>query len=215
MSIEDQPGYPGLTSKGVLALHADWPAYPVDHGWTTAVFYLCSFPAETTFTVVDDIDRCLLLRAEYPTKHPKGRRIEEASPPGWHTAALPWPRWGFSHFARHTAQNAGRPTCQNGANSRSYRRLCVMRRAFAAARNDRSGGPAEEFRVLRRSHLVAPPSIPQRSAGKSGPGAPSMTEVPSLGHPAPVWGPPTDVSGGVKREREVRGVPQRSTCCSR
>jgi hypothetical protein len=76
MSIEDQPGYLGLTSKGVLALHADWPAYPVDHGWTTALFHLCSFPAETTFTVVDDIDRCLLLRADYPTKHPKRKRIE-------------------------------------------------------------------------------------------------------------------------------------------
>lgn len=77
MNFEDYPGYLGRTSKYLLvALHADWPAYPVDHGWETALFYLCSFPEGTTFVVVDDIDRCLLLRADYPIKHPKAKRIE-------------------------------------------------------------------------------------------------------------------------------------------
>lgn len=78
MRFEDHPGYLGSTSKFLMAaLHADWPAYPVDHGWATALFYLCGFPAKTTFVVVDDIDRCLLLRADYPTrKQPNGKRIE-------------------------------------------------------------------------------------------------------------------------------------------
>ena len=63
-SLRDHPGYLGLTSEGVLAIHADWPSYPIEHGWLTALVNLCSFPRETTFTEIDDIDRCLLLSAE-------------------------------------------------------------------------------------------------------------------------------------------------------
>ena len=65
-------------------------------------------------------------------------------------------------------------------------------------RIDRSGAPLNGSGVLRRSHFVAPPNAPQRSTGKSGPGAPSMAEVPAVGHPAPVWGLPAHVSVYVK-----------------
>jgi hypothetical protein len=73
---------------------------------------------------------------------------------------------------------------------------CSSTRRQQASRSTVTG-PAEQFRVLRRSHLVARPSVPQRSTGKSGPGAPSMAEVPGLGAPAPVRGLPAQVSGGV------------------
>jgi hypothetical protein len=63
-SLSDHPGYLGLTSEGVIAIHADWPSYPIEHGWLTALINLCSFPHETKFTEIDDIDRCLLLSAE-------------------------------------------------------------------------------------------------------------------------------------------------------
>jgi hypothetical protein len=64
MSLDDHPGYFGLTSAGVVLIHADWPTYPVEHGWLTALQSLGMFPARTTFAPIDDIDRCLLLMAE-------------------------------------------------------------------------------------------------------------------------------------------------------
>ena len=38
--------------------------YPWEHGWLMALINLCCFPAGTTFTEIDDIDRILLLNAE-------------------------------------------------------------------------------------------------------------------------------------------------------
>lgn len=32
MRLEDHPGYFGMTSRGVIAIHADWPMYPFEHG---------------------------------------------------------------------------------------------------------------------------------------------------------------------------------------
>ncbi|WP_326550116.1 hypothetical protein [Micromonospora sp. NBC_01813] len=63
MGLEEHPGYFGMTSRGVMAIHADWPAYPLEHGWETAVVTLGSFPQQTEFEVVDDIDQCALLLA--------------------------------------------------------------------------------------------------------------------------------------------------------
>jgi hypothetical protein len=63
MGLEEHPGYFGMTSRGVMAIHADWPAYPLEHGWETAVVTLGSFPRRTSFEVVDDIDQCVLLLA--------------------------------------------------------------------------------------------------------------------------------------------------------
>jgi hypothetical protein len=54
----------GLTSRGVIAIHADWPMYPWEHGWLMALVNLCCFPTGTTFTEISDIDLVLLLNAE-------------------------------------------------------------------------------------------------------------------------------------------------------
>lgn len=63
MELEGHPGYFGITSKGVMVIHADWPAYPLEHGWEMAVVTLGSFPRRTSFEMVDDIDQCALLLA--------------------------------------------------------------------------------------------------------------------------------------------------------
>jgi hypothetical protein len=60
VGIEEQPGYLGFTSRGVIAIHADWPAYPIEHGWHMALVMLGSFPQGMKFKLIDDIDRCAL-----------------------------------------------------------------------------------------------------------------------------------------------------------
>jgi hypothetical protein len=64
VSLEKFPGFLGLTSRGVVAIHADWPAYPLEHGWQIAVITLGSFPFGTQFKRIDDIDKCALLLAQ-------------------------------------------------------------------------------------------------------------------------------------------------------
>jgi hypothetical protein len=59
-NIEDHPGYLGFTSRGVIAIHADWPAYPQEHGWQIALANIGQFPRSTAFTAIDDIDQCFL-----------------------------------------------------------------------------------------------------------------------------------------------------------
>jgi hypothetical protein len=63
MPLEEQPGFLGLTSQGVIAIHADWPVYPIEHGWHMALIMLGSFPEGTQFRRIDDIDRCALFLA--------------------------------------------------------------------------------------------------------------------------------------------------------
>lgn len=125
MSIEDQPGYPGLTSKGVLALHADWPAYPVDHGWTTASFYLCSFPAETTFTVVDEHRPLPAATGRLSDEAPEGeahRRTLAAGLAHRGSAMAPVGVFPISPGTRHRTPDArpartGRAAAQSGASA--------------------------------------------------------------------------------------------------
>ena len=69
MSFRDHPGFFGLTSHGVIAIHADWPMYPEEHGDDIALLWLTAFPAGTVFMEIDDIDKCVLLLAEPATKH--------------------------------------------------------------------------------------------------------------------------------------------------
>jgi hypothetical protein len=64
MGLHDHPGYFGITSQGVIAIHADWPIYPEEHGPGLALLWLTAFPSETVFRKIDDIDRCILLLAE-------------------------------------------------------------------------------------------------------------------------------------------------------
>lgn len=60
-SFQDHPGYLGLTSQGVIAIHADWPVYPTEHGWEVALETLGNFSEGTLFEKLDDIDHCYLL----------------------------------------------------------------------------------------------------------------------------------------------------------
>jgi hypothetical protein len=63
MPIYEAAGYLGLTSQGVMAIHADWPMYPAEHGGGTTLASLGSFPEGTVFEPISDIDMCLLLLA--------------------------------------------------------------------------------------------------------------------------------------------------------
>lgn len=60
----DYPGFLGFTSKGVVAMHADWPTYPEEHGADIALLWLTAFPKHTAFKCIDDIDQCVLLLAD-------------------------------------------------------------------------------------------------------------------------------------------------------
>lgn len=60
MNLRDHPGYFGITSQGVIAIHADWPIYPEEHGADLALVWLTGFPQRTTFKRIDDIDLCNL-----------------------------------------------------------------------------------------------------------------------------------------------------------
>jgi len=61
--LDDFPGYLGFTSKGVIAIHANWPAYPEEHEWELPLLWLSIFSLRTKFIAIDDIDRCVLFVA--------------------------------------------------------------------------------------------------------------------------------------------------------
>jgi hypothetical protein len=64
-------GY-GSGGHYVLAIHADWPAYPSAPGATYGgLFDLAQFPRDTQFDPISDIDRCILFSAyHYNPKNP-------------------------------------------------------------------------------------------------------------------------------------------------
>lgn len=64
MKVQDHPGFLGVTSRGYIAIHADWPIYPEEHGADLALLWLTAFPEGTSFCPIDDIDRCSLLLAD-------------------------------------------------------------------------------------------------------------------------------------------------------
>ena len=64
MKIQEFPGYFGMTTQGVIAIHADWPMYPEEHGAELALLWLTAFPPGTVFKLLDDIDRCALMIGE-------------------------------------------------------------------------------------------------------------------------------------------------------
>lgn len=68
--IVNHPGFFGLTSQGVILIHADWPMYPEEHGEELALVWLSSFPTGTRFRKIDDIDRCLLFVADLKNTKP-------------------------------------------------------------------------------------------------------------------------------------------------
>lgn len=64
MDLAKFPGYLGLTSQGVIALHADWPIYPAEHGRAVALASFGQFPRGSVFRLIDDIDQCWLFVRE-------------------------------------------------------------------------------------------------------------------------------------------------------
>ena len=82
MSFEDHPGYFGITSKGVIGTHADWPIYPEEHGCEIALLWLAAFPPGTDFKCVSDIDRGVLLLADVKCS----RRNDPLDPHNFHVA---------------------------------------------------------------------------------------------------------------------------------
>jgi len=64
MRLQDYAGFFGITSQGVIAIHADWPMYPEEHGADLALVWLTAFPQGTRFRRIDDIDRCNLFMAD-------------------------------------------------------------------------------------------------------------------------------------------------------
>ncbi|MGW9305138.1 hypothetical protein ACWHA3_30535 [Streptomyces cyaneofuscatus] len=74
--ITDHPGwfgwgYGGSNGTHILAIHADWPAYPCPPGELYGLFDLAQFPEGTQFDPIDEIDRCVLFVAhKYDPKKP-------------------------------------------------------------------------------------------------------------------------------------------------
>lgn len=62
--LEKFPGYLGY--GGIIAIHADWPTYPIGMGWQSALITLGYFPEGTKFFEVSDIDKCKLLINQDP-----------------------------------------------------------------------------------------------------------------------------------------------------
>ncbi len=70
MKLSKHPGYLGWTSKGVIAIHADWPVYPIEHGWAIGLLTFGLYPRGTVFNAIDDIDKCMLFCVGKPGKNP-------------------------------------------------------------------------------------------------------------------------------------------------
>ena len=59
----------------MLAIHADWPMYPSEHGTDESLWSLGQFPRGATFSRIDTIDRCCLFVLDEPTS--KGDPLNE------------------------------------------------------------------------------------------------------------------------------------------
>src|SRR5688572_25967432 len=62
--LENFPGYLGYGN--IIAIHADWPVYPIGIGWEIALQSIGGFPFSTEFYEIDDIDKCLLFMNAIP-----------------------------------------------------------------------------------------------------------------------------------------------------
>lgn len=76
MDLKDFPGYLGWTSRGVIAIHADWPTYAIEHGKEYALERVGQFPRGTTFFRISDIDQCILFRVG--ERHPRKDDFDES-----------------------------------------------------------------------------------------------------------------------------------------
>ena len=94
--VEHFAGYLGFTSSGVIAIHANRPAYPAEHCWEVALVTLGNFPIGPRFRAIDDIDRCLLFVADGTV-----RGGDDFSPEAMHVAI-----WHEDLLLRHLRSTA-------------------------------------------------------------------------------------------------------------
>lgn len=95
MKLERFPGFLGLTSRGIVAIHADWPAYAVDHGWEYALWTFARFPRGTAFFGIDDIDQCILLFVGDPNSVRNPSAPEHLHVAAWHEDLLELKERGY------------------------------------------------------------------------------------------------------------------------
>lgn len=62
--LEKFPGYLGYGN--IIAIHANWPIYPIGMGWQFALITLGYFPEGSKFFEISDIDKCKLLINQDP-----------------------------------------------------------------------------------------------------------------------------------------------------
>ena len=105
-SFTDLPGYLGFTSKGVIAIHANWPAYPEEHGWQLPLLWFSIFPTGTRFNPIDDIDRCVLFLADL--KCNKSDKFDESNfhVAVWHEDLLALQSQGYIRGVKSTCHRA-------------------------------------------------------------------------------------------------------------
>lgn len=88
MELSEHPGYFGFTSQGVIAIHADWPMYPEEHGHELALLWLTAMPPDTKLRAIDDIDRCTLLVADVKCSRPDDFDAKNFHVALWHSDLL-------------------------------------------------------------------------------------------------------------------------------
>jgi hypothetical protein len=104
MELENHPGCLGLTSRGVVLIHVDWPAYAMTHGWEGALIAFGRFPRATVFVGLDDIDQCVLFVAG-DLRRIKDRWSEQLLHIAtWHEDVLELSRLGYVRGKTLTAQ---------------------------------------------------------------------------------------------------------------
>ncbi len=61
--------FPGLLNYGnIIAIHADWPAYPNGIGWELALLSLGNYAPKSCFYEISEIDRCTLFLSQNPSQ---------------------------------------------------------------------------------------------------------------------------------------------------
>jgi hypothetical protein len=67
LKMEQTKPFPGLLwYGGIIAIHADWPSYPDNIGWQSALLSLGRFASERELYLEDKIDQCLLFTTYDP-----------------------------------------------------------------------------------------------------------------------------------------------------
>lgn len=97
MNIFGYPGNLGGVRGSIFTVHhADWPSYPQGEDFQETLFQLAAFPKSTSFLVIDDIDRSLLMVADVqgsPLQDPFNSRNFHVA--AWHEDLAAMQEQGF------------------------------------------------------------------------------------------------------------------------